>query len=347
MSFDFPNSPTEGQVFTPAGGPAYQFTGGVWKIQGGGSGAPLDSPVFTGDPRAPTPAPGDDDTSIATSAFVKAAIAAAIAAIPAPPTIPVGHVDIFAMSTPPTGYLVCNGAAVSRTTYAALFAAIGNTYGSGDGATTFNLPDLRGRFIRGWDSGAGLDPGRVFGSLQDDALESHTHTGSSDTAAAHTHTATSDATAASAGTPAGTLSSTSAGTPAGTLSSDSHTHTGTTASAGAHTHGLPEGMKGTNNTAYGPTPDFPGSAVAETDSAGAHTHTFTTSSDSHTHIFTGSAMGTHGHTFTGSAMAAHDHAVTTTVAAGGAHSHALTINAAGGSETRPANVAMLACIKYQ
>lgn len=59
-----------------------------------------------------------------------------------------------------------SGAAVSRTTYAALFAAIGTTFGAGNGSTTFNLPDLRGEFLRGWDDGRGADTGRVFGSSQ-------------------------------------------------------------------------------------------------------------------------------------------------------------------------------------
>jgi len=77
-----------------------------------------------------------------------------------------GSVQAFAMSTAPTGWLKANGAAVSRTTYAALFAAIGTTYGTGDGSTTFNLPDLRGEFVRGWDDGRGVDSGRTSGSAQ-------------------------------------------------------------------------------------------------------------------------------------------------------------------------------------
>jgi microcystin-dependent protein len=88
----------------------------------------------------------------------------------------VGQVATFAMSTAPTGWLKANGAAVSRTTYAALFTAVGTTYGAGDGSTTFNLPDLRGEFVRGWDDGRGVDSGRAIGSAQDDALRSHTHT---------------------------------------------------------------------------------------------------------------------------------------------------------------------------
>ena len=86
-----------------------------------------------------------------------------------------GTVIYIAKNTPPTGYLKANGAAVSRATYAALFSAIGTTFGVGDGATTFNLPDLRGEFIRGWDDSRGVDSGRVFGSAQTDDLKSHAH----------------------------------------------------------------------------------------------------------------------------------------------------------------------------
>lgn len=62
---------------------------------------------------------------------------------------PVGSVIATARSSAPAGWLVCDGSAVSRTTYSALFAAIGTTYGAGDESTTFNLPDLRGRSITG------------------------------------------------------------------------------------------------------------------------------------------------------------------------------------------------------
>ena len=89
--------------------------------------------------------------------------------------IAAGMIGYFAQATPPTGWLKANGAALSRTTYAALFAAIGTTHGVGDGSTTFNLPDLRGEFVRGWDDGAGVDPGRTLGSAQLDAFEDHEH----------------------------------------------------------------------------------------------------------------------------------------------------------------------------
>lgn len=93
-----------------------------------------------------------------------------------PLVVPSGAVMAFAMSTAPTGWLECDGSAVSRTTYADLFTAISTTFGVGDGSTTFNLPDLRGEFIRGYDNGRGVDSGRVFGSSQADELKAHTHT---------------------------------------------------------------------------------------------------------------------------------------------------------------------------
>jgi len=86
-----------------------------------------------------------------------------------------GTVVPWGGSTAPTGWLECDGSAVSRTTYADLFTAIGTTYGVGDGSTTFNLPDLRGEFIRGWDNGKGTDSGRTLGSFQTDELKSHSH----------------------------------------------------------------------------------------------------------------------------------------------------------------------------
>lgn len=87
-----------------------------------------------------------------------------------------GRIVFFGSSTPPTGWLKCNGAAVSRTTYADLFAVIGTTFGTGDGSTTFNLPELRAEFPRFWDDSRGIDTGRVLGSLQSDEIKAHTHT---------------------------------------------------------------------------------------------------------------------------------------------------------------------------
>jgi len=103
--------------------------------------------------------------------------------------LPEGMISPFGGTAAPTGWLLCDGSAVSRTTYATLFAAIGVAYGSGDGSTTFNLPDFRGRFMRGFDGTANNDPdkasrtasntggnsGNAVGSLQADAFQGHFH----------------------------------------------------------------------------------------------------------------------------------------------------------------------------
>lgn len=91
-------------------------------------------------------------------------------------TVDPGTIAYFGMSTAPDGWIKANGAAISRTTYADLFAAVGTTFGSGDGSTTFNLPDLRGEFVRGLDDGRGVDAARSLGSTQSELIKNHTHT---------------------------------------------------------------------------------------------------------------------------------------------------------------------------
>jgi microcystin-dependent protein len=107
------------------------------------------------------------DNGVVTSAKLATVVAEAL--------LPAGAVQFHAGSTAPAGWLKANGAAISRTAYAALFAAIGTTYGAGDGSTTFNLPDLRGEFPRGWDDGRGVDASRALGSAQAQAFLSHGH----------------------------------------------------------------------------------------------------------------------------------------------------------------------------
>ena len=207
-----PTSPYNGQpwIDTTTNPPLVKvWNGATWTVIGA-----LDSPAFTGTPTAPTAVADTNTTQIATTAFVigqnylKASTAASTylplsggtlsgpLTLPANPTtnlqaatkqyvdsllagivtVPTGTVIWTARNSAPTGYLKANGAAISRSTYADLFAAIGTTYGVGDGSTTFNLPDLRGEFVRGWDDGRGVDTGRAIGTTQSDELKSHTHT---------------------------------------------------------------------------------------------------------------------------------------------------------------------------
>ena len=98
-----------------------------------------------------------------------------------PSAVPTGSVHQMATTTAPSGYLKCNGDAISRTTYADLFAIIGTTWGAGDGSTTFNVPDLRGEFVRGWDDSRGVDSGRSFASSQSSRNKAHDHTGTINT----------------------------------------------------------------------------------------------------------------------------------------------------------------------
>jgi microcystin-dependent protein len=101
--------------------------------------------------------------------------------------IPPGVIQAFGGGTVPSGWLLCDGSTASRSTYAGLFAAVGIVHGQGNGSTTFHLPDLRGRFLRGADNmgtgAAGRDPdaagrtaantggntGNAIGSVQSDA----------------------------------------------------------------------------------------------------------------------------------------------------------------------------------
>ena len=82
-----------------------------------------------------------------------------------PSGLPAGCIMPYAGATAPDGWLLCHGQAVSRTTYADLFAAIGTAYGAGDGSTTFNVPDVRGRVVAGKDDMGGADPGRLVGGV--------------------------------------------------------------------------------------------------------------------------------------------------------------------------------------
>ena len=131
------------------------------------------SPTFTGTPAAPTASSGTSTTQIATTAFAMGAAAL---------VMPSGAMLQWPTATAPTGFLLCTGAAVSRTIYSALFAVIGTTFGAGDGSTTFNLPDFDNRL----PIGAGdLYAVGATGGSKDAIVVSHTHTATQD---AHNHT---------------------------------------------------------------------------------------------------------------------------------------------------------------
>lgn len=114
---------------------------------------------------------------------------AAVLALVAGGASPVGSITAFGTGSAPPGWLQCDGSAISRTTYLTLFTVLGTVWGVGDGSTTFNLPDLRGRFARGWNNGSGNDPNSGtrtalhtggatadnVGSYQLDSLRDHTH----------------------------------------------------------------------------------------------------------------------------------------------------------------------------
>lgn len=113
-------------------------------------------------------------------------------------SMPAGMLFPYAGASAPTGYLLCHGQAVSRTTYADLFTAIGTTYGTGDGSSTFNLPDLRGRVIAGQDDMGGSSANRLTnqtGGLDGDTLGatggSETHALTEAQLASHTHSVNS------------------------------------------------------------------------------------------------------------------------------------------------------------
>ncbi|MDD1980007.1 tail fiber protein [Pseudomonas asiatica] len=156
---------------------------------------------------------------------------------------PPGQVGHFALSAPPAGWLKRNGAAVSRTAYAALFAAIGTTFGPGDGSTTFNLPDDRELIDRAWTDGLNsADAGRALFSAQSGQIESHDHTGTASTTGSHSHTVTMTRERVLAD-----FTTTGGNAVYGDQQSDG-TQTLTSGTSGSHTHTLTINASGGNET---------------------------------------------------------------------------------------------------
>ncbi|TXN40501.1 tail fiber protein [Methylobacterium sp. WL30] len=259
-----------------------------------------------------------------------------------------GSIKAFASAAAvPPGWLPCVGSPISRGVYAALFGAIGTTWGVGDGSTTFNLPNFQGRTLFGADINAGLltgaggiNPtvGSIGGAeaiaLSAAQLASHTHTGAAAAAGAHDHGGSVVA--------AGQHSHGGATTAAGnhthggsTVTAGSHAHTGTTASAGTHGHPITysigtAGSGGTNRVVTDLEPNGSNNAGGATDGAGAHTHDFTTAaSGDHSHGVTIAAVGDHAHGILADGQ--HAHAINVVAD----HTHTLTIDAAGSGAAHP------------
>lgn len=157
--------------------------------------------------------------------------------------VPAGTVVDYAGSSAPDGWLLCYGQAVSRTTYADLYTALGTTYGTGDGSTTFNVPDCRGRVVAGKDDMGGSSANRLTnqsGGLNGDTLGAtggaETHTLDLTEAPAHDHggsTGSSDVNAQNGVTDAGALNNTQRWSANVSGTEGAHTHTISSAGGGA------------------------------------------------------------------------------------------------------------------
>lgn len=161
-------------------------------VTGTGSMVLSGSPVLTGTPTAPTQSPGDNSTKLATTGYVDGAVGG----VPA-------QVIAYAGATEPAGWKFCNGQAINRTTFSVLFGIVGTTYGIGDGSTTFNVPDLRGRSVFGVDNMGSIGAAGRLGSGATGGITgtaslaasggTQSHTLTTAELAAHTHGVTAEA----------------------------------------------------------------------------------------------------------------------------------------------------------
>ena len=190
MALTFPSSPINGAV---SGEYTYDATKTAWRKNGAYPVSVTHSDVAPSNPRAGDQWWKSNEGTLFTyyndgnsSQWVESTN---VVASSDPNPIPAGAMMAWASSVVPANWLLCDGSAVSRSTYASLFAAIGTQYGSGDGVTTFNLPNLKGRTIVGRDSSQtefdtlGETGGTKTHTLTESEMPSHTHTQNS-----HTHT---------------------------------------------------------------------------------------------------------------------------------------------------------------
>jgi microcystin-dependent protein len=172
--------------------------------------------------------------SVTTVKILDGAVTAAKLAAGA--ALPAGAVMPFAMATAPTGWFSCDGTLLSRTTYALLFAAIGTTFGVGDGSTTFAIPDLRGYFVRGFGTNNDTVASGAFGTNQVTDNLSHNHSVTVNNAGNHNHI-----------TPAGSgiFTSIAGGGFTVTTNTSGNAHSiQSLATSGEHNHGASSGASG-------------------------------------------------------------------------------------------------------
>ena len=198
--------------------------------------------------------------------------------------VPTGTVKTFAGASAPAEWLLCNGSEVSRTTYENLFSTIGTTYGSGDGSTTFNVPNLQGKVPIGSDGETyilGNSGGSKTHALTVNEIATHTHAGSSDSAGSHTHTGTTNNAGGHSHTNNAVGSNPSNSDSAGNFGVIQQSYGG----QGVTPTGFDNGNSGTELNIYQ-------SFALTINSVGDHSHGFTTgSSGSHTHTFTTESTG--------------------------------------------------------
>jgi microcystin-dependent protein len=252
-----------------------------------------------------------------------------------------GQIIVSAGKQAPAYTLLCNGAAISRTQYTDLFAAIGTTYGAGDGVTTFNVPRLgEGTVIK-----ATVDANKV-GTYHVGTVLTHTHGASSAAAGDHAHTATLTAGGGHThGASASGVGDHLHG--AWTDGQGNHAHSGSTDAQGNHTHIMgfrTVGMNG-GGTSINVTADYSGSSAGGTSTNGIHAHNFSTDwQGNHGHNIGMNGAGAHSHTISIAATGDHTHGLT--LANNGNHSHTLTIAAAGESDNLAAGTHMFHFIAY-
>jgi len=131
-------------------------------------------------------------TALDVSGVINSSSALTINYVPIAP--PIGSITAYTLAISPPGWLICDGTAVNRVTYAALFTVIGTTFGSGDNSTTFNLPNYQGAFLRGTGTN-GTYSGPALNTSQTHATQTHTHTATSvvsDPGHAHTQNTVND-----------------------------------------------------------------------------------------------------------------------------------------------------------